>query len=126
METCLESANGPQIERKKIKEQGAVRLCGQRDHLSLLLLGRFIKDILQVRGLTAQACAVIHDLAIYLTGRKVDKTQNYSSHSGVGHREGRTWGFRNTCAAEVFLYHIDRNVVDCNSLTAACFSAFSS
>src|SRR5205823_5640175 len=53
-----------EIEGKKVKKKRAVRFRGQGDHLALLLVDRLIENVLQVRGLTAQAGAVIHDLAV--------------------------------------------------------------
>src|SRR5207249_5619618 len=58
--------------------------CGVRYHASQawrilhanLLLGRFLIDVLQICRLAAQSGAVVDDLAIDLSGSKVDKAQN--------------------------------------------------
>jgi len=77
----LKSANGAQVQRKKVEEKSTVSLCGQRDHLALLLLPGFIEDVLQVRGLAAQTSAVVDNLAIDFASGKIDETQDPSSHS---------------------------------------------
>ena len=73
----LEAAHRTQIQRQEIEEQRTFRLGGQRDHLALLLVRSLLVDHLQIRGLAAESGAVIHDLAIDLSGCEVDETQGF-------------------------------------------------
>src|SRR5262249_20671793 len=75
METRPEPAHGAQIERQKIEKEGSIGLRSQGDHLAFLFVCRFIENMLQIRGLTAQTGAVIDDLAVNLPRGKVNKTQ---------------------------------------------------
>ena len=79
MNAGLEAAHRAQIQRKEIEEQSSFRLRGQRNHLAFLLLGGLLIDVLQVGGFAAQSGPVVHDLAIYFTGCKVNETQRLSS-----------------------------------------------
>src|SRR5690348_3701128 len=49
MEAGLKAANGAQVERQEVEEERSIGLGGQRDHLSLLLLVGFVKNVLQIR-----------------------------------------------------------------------------
>src|SRR6478735_5006099 len=75
MESGAKAADSSQIEREEVKEECPVRFRGQGDHLALLFVDRFIENMLQVRGLTAQTGAVIDDLAVNFAGGKVNKAQ---------------------------------------------------
>jgi hypothetical protein len=79
VEAGAEAPDCAKIEGKKVKKERAVRFRGQGDHLALLFVDRLIENVLQVRGLTAQAGAVIHDLAVNFSSGKVDKTQDSPS-----------------------------------------------
>src|SRR6266849_4064450 len=76
MEAGAEAAYSAKIQRKEVKEERAVGLRGQGDHLAFLLVYRLIENMLQVRGFTAQTGAVVHDLAVNLASRKINKTQD--------------------------------------------------
>jgi hypothetical protein len=78
----LEAAYRAEIERQEVEEQRAFGFGGQRDHLALLLIRGFLVDHLQIRGLAAEAGAVVHDLAVNLAGCEVDETQRLSLKSG--------------------------------------------
>src|ERR1700724_3832638 len=84
MNTRLEAAHGAQIQGQEVKEQSSIGLGGERDHLSLLLFGSFLKDVLEISGFAAKPGAVVDDLAINLAGCKVDETQRLSSRHAAG------------------------------------------
>jgi hypothetical protein len=73
MESRLETANGAEVQRKEIEEQGSITLSGQRDHLALVW--GIVEDHLQVCGLPTQTGAVVNQLAIDLAGGKVNEAQ---------------------------------------------------
>jgi hypothetical protein len=79
VEPSLESAHSAEVEWQEVEEQRAVGLSRQGNHLSLLLVRRFVVHHLQISGLTAETGAVIDDFAVYFSGGKVDKTQNPAS-----------------------------------------------
>src|SRR6266436_4661667 len=73
MEACFEPSHGSQIQGEKIKEQSAVGLGGQGNHLALLILPGMVVDPLQVGGLSAQTRTVVNKLAVNFARRKVDE-----------------------------------------------------
>jgi hypothetical protein len=62
----LETADGAQVNRKKVEEQGPLRLGGQRDHLSPGGRRHLVVHVLQIGGLATQAGPVIHQLTVDL------------------------------------------------------------
>jgi hypothetical protein len=79
VEACFEAANGAEIQRKKIEEQSAVRLRGERYHFALLVLARVVVDPLEVGGLAAQTWTVVHELAVNFASRKIDERHLFST-----------------------------------------------
>src|SRR6185369_5606576 len=75
MKSSLESADGTQIERQKIEEQGAIRLGCETDQLSLGLRGGRIVDVLQIGCFSTQSWAVINNLAVDFARCVVDERQ---------------------------------------------------
>src|SRR6267378_1636447 len=73
MKARLESAHRSQVQWQEVKEEGPVRLRGERNHLALLVLAGMVVDPLQVGGLSAQTWTVIHQLAINFARRKIDE-----------------------------------------------------
>src|SRR6266849_1583169 len=73
MESRLEAPDLAKVEGKKIEEEGAIGLRGQRDQLSLRLRVGFVVDPLQIGRLSAKARPVVDDLAVDLTRRVIDK-----------------------------------------------------
>src|SRR5262252_4593844 len=73
MEARFETANRPQVQRKEIEEQSAVRLRGQRHHFAFLVLPGVVVDPLEVGGFSSETRAVVHQLAINLARRKIDE-----------------------------------------------------
>src|SRR5262249_12498601 len=72
---CAETAHSPQVEWQEVKKQRPVSLRGQGGHLAFLFVCRFIENMLQVLGLTAQTGAVIDDLAVDFASGKINKAQ---------------------------------------------------
>lgn len=66
----------PHVEGQKIKEQGAISMGLQADHLRLDLFGEFSVDIFKVGGLAAPAGAVIDDLHLNDFFSEIDKAQS--------------------------------------------------
>ena len=62
LDARLHAPDGAEVDGQEVEEQGAVGLRGQGQHLSLVLDRRLLVDPLEVRGLPAQAGAVIDDL----------------------------------------------------------------
>src|SRR5213078_2957737 len=77
MKPSPEPANGPELDRQEIEEEGALAFRRQRDQLSLRARARLVVDELDVRGLTAQAGAVVHDLAVDLARGVVDERHGW-------------------------------------------------
>ena len=73
----LESADGAEVERKKIEEKSAIGFRGERNHLSLLIRTSMLVDPLQVGGLSAETRAVIHKLAVDLASGKINKRHDF-------------------------------------------------
>src|SRR5580693_765867 len=71
MEARFETAHRSQIQRKKIEEERAVRLGGQRHHFALLVLAGVVVDPLEVGGLSAQTWTVVDELAVNFARRKI-------------------------------------------------------
>src|SRR6185437_16433120 len=77
MDSGLKALHRAQIQRQKIEEQCSLGLCGERNHLALLLLSCCLINMLKIGGLPAKARAIVHDLAIDLAGCEVDKAQDF-------------------------------------------------
>src|SRR5215475_13444976 len=73
MEARFEAAHGPQVQRKEVEEQRAVRFRGQRHHFALLVLPGVFVNPLKVGGFSAETRAVVHQLAINFARRKIDE-----------------------------------------------------
>ncbi len=73
VEPGLEAADGAQVERKKIEEEGAVGLSGQGNHFPLLVLAGVVVDPLEVGGLSAQTWTVVHQFAVNFARGKIDE-----------------------------------------------------
>src|SRR5271165_814145 len=105
MKARFEPAHRSQIQRQKIKEQRAVCLCRQRNHLAFLVLPRVIVDPLQVGGLSAQTWTVVHQLAIDFARGKIYERHLRSARSrpefySTGARRGPAfWSTHVTCKA---------------------------
>jgi hypothetical protein len=48
-----------------------------------LLLGGLLENVLQVGGLATKARTVVHDFAVDLAGREVDKTQDFPQTADI-------------------------------------------
>src|SRR5262249_62418972 len=99
-----EAAHSPQVEWQEVKKQGPVSLRGQGDHLAFLFVCRFVENMLQVRGLTAQTGAVIDDLAVDFTSGKINKAQGSPSISPHNHGEVAGMGRNIKRLKNIFLY----------------------
>src|SRR5579862_4269288 len=90
MDARLEAAYRAQVQRQEVEEQRTFGFRRQGDHLPLLLVRRFLINHLQIRGLAAESGAVIHDLAVNLSGCEVDETQDFPQMRAVFPRLPRT------------------------------------
>jgi hypothetical protein len=73
MKTYFEALDISQGKGKEVEEKCPLRLGSERNELSLLFRVRLFVDILQIGCLAAESRAIIDDLAVYLTGRIVNK-----------------------------------------------------
>jgi hypothetical protein len=73
MKARAKSSHRPQIQRKEIEEQRAIRFGRQRNHLSFLIRARVVVNPLEVGGFPAKAGTVIHELAIDFPRGKINK-----------------------------------------------------
>jgi hypothetical protein len=69
----FEAAHGSQIQRKKIEEERAVGLRGQRHHFALLVLPSVVVNPLEVRGFSAQTWTVVDEFAVNFARRKINE-----------------------------------------------------
>ena len=72
VELDLEAADGAEIDRQEIEEEGALGLGGQRDHLPSRAGRHLVVHELQIGGLAAEPGPVVHQLAVDLAGGVVD------------------------------------------------------
>src|SRR5256885_5410283 len=108
MEARLESTYRPQIQWQKIKEQRAVGLRRQRDHLPFLILPGMVVNPLQVGGLSAQTWTVIHQLAVNFARRKIDERHVLSVRLGqklTTRAEGKPIFSQGTVACSILNSH---------------------
>ena len=82
MQARFEAADGAQIERKEVKEQRAVSLRGQGNHLALLAGAGVVVNPLQIGGLAAQTGSVVDQLAVDLACGKVDERHRLARKPG--------------------------------------------
>ena len=73
MEAGFETPNGPESQRQKVEEKGALCFGGQRYHLPLGIGVGLVIDVLKIGRLAAQAGAVEDNLAIDLAGGVINK-----------------------------------------------------
>src|SRR5579862_3796452 len=73
MEPRAESADGAEIDRKKIEEERALGFGGERDQLALRRRSHFLVNVFEVGRLAAETGTVVDDLAVDLAGRVVDQ-----------------------------------------------------
>ena len=64
---------------KKVEKQGSFGLSGQRNHFPPRRGVRAVVDVLEVRRLSAQTRAVVHDLAVDLFGAVINERHNLSA-----------------------------------------------
>src|ERR1700746_1560319 len=73
MKARFEPAHRPQVQRKEIEEERAVRFGGERHHFALLVLPGVVVNPMEVGGFSAETRAVVNQLAINLARRKIDE-----------------------------------------------------
>ena len=71
LETGLETLDIAKIQRKEVKEQGTVAFGSQGHHVRALVLGHFLVNHLEVRGLATQTRSVVHHLTTNLSCSKI-------------------------------------------------------
>jgi len=78
VEAGLEAADGAQVQRQEVEEQGAVGFGRQRDELAFGVGVGGVVDVLDIGGLPAQAGAVIYNFTIDFPRSVVDESQSRS------------------------------------------------
>ncbi len=81
MEPDRPAANPDRLDRHEVEEERPFRFRGDRFHLAPNISGQALVDVDEIRGLAAQAGAVVDDLGVDLTIRDVD--QRHGGGPGV-------------------------------------------